>query len=97
MTEPEIDGVIIKPFSEAMLLAPDPNVCQQCAKDHDPDSPHDQQSLFYQYWFRLNEAKAGREERWPTWADAMEHCDPEVQAQWRAALEERGVDVDGSA
>lgn len=90
----DMEGVIIKPFSEAMLVPPPPGVCQQCARDHDPAEPHDQQSLHFKYWFRLREAKAGREERWPSWADAMAHCEPEVQQRWREALEQRGVDVD---
>lgn len=79
------------PFSAFQLLPPAEGVCPACAKDHDPEDPHDRQSLHYQYWFRLNEAKAGREERWPTWDDAMAHCAPEVQDLWREALRERGV------
>lgn len=83
------------PFSSAMLLPPPPGVCQQCAVDHLPEEPHNRDSMFYLYWFRLSEAKAGRTERWPTWADAMAHCTPDRQAAWREALEQRGVDVDG--
>jgi hypothetical protein len=47
--------------------------------------PHDAQSLYYQYRFY------GVRGRWPTWADAVAHCAPEVQADWRAALEDRGA------
>jgi hypothetical protein len=79
------------PFERMMLLAPAPGLCQQCAVDHDPAEPHNQQSLHYQYWFRLAEARAGREERWPTWEDAMVHCTPEVQQAWRDALREIGA------
>lgn len=33
--------------------------------------------------------------RWPTWADAMSHCSPEIKGFWRLELEKRGIDVDG--
>lgn len=81
------------PFSQATLLPPAEGLCLACAVAHDPGEPHNQESLHYQYWFRLREAKAGREERWPTWDDAMAHCTPEVQDLWRDALRERGVDL----
>lgn len=61
--------------------------CPECAVVHDPDMPHNQQSLFYQYSFM---EKNGR---WPTWADALAHCSPEMKAQWTAALAEKGVTV----
>ncbi|MHB9144678.1 MAG: hypothetical protein ACYC5Y_05005 [Symbiobacteriia bacterium] len=69
------------------LVAPPPNVCQECAVEHDPEMPHNQQSLFFQYKF------FNAHGRWPTWADAMAHCAPEMQTAWREALEARGVDV----
>lgn len=88
------EGVTEIPFSSWMVLPGPPGTCPECAVAHDPQQPHDQQSLTYQYSFRLAEAKAGRPERWPTWADAMAHCPPEVQAMWREALASRGVTVD---
>lgn len=90
----EMEAVVIK-FADWNLLPPASDACQICAREHPPEDPHNQQSLHYQYWFRLREARAGREERWPTWADAMAHCDSQTQAMWRTALEERGVEVDG--
>ena len=81
------------PFSDAILLPPEPGLCQQCAIDHLPEAPHNPDSLFYKYWFRLQEARAGREERWPTWTDAMAHCTAEVKVAWIGALAERGVQV----
>jgi len=71
----------------AILLPPRKDVCQSCAVDHKPDQPHNQQSLYYQYWFW------GQNNRWPTWADAMAHCAPEVQSQWKTLLAEKGVTV----
>lgn len=65
-----------------------PGQCAECAVVHPPEQPHNQQSLHYQYAFR---EKHGR---WPVWHDAMQHCTPEVQQQWTAALAERGVVVE---
>ena len=61
--------------------------CSQCGIVHEPDQPHDNQSLPYQYSFYAEH------DRWPTWADAMAHCTPEVQEQWTTALRSRGVEV----
>lgn len=69
------------------LLPPKPDVCQCCAVDHPPDMPHNQQSLYWQYWFY------GTNGRWPTWNDAMAHCTPEMQDKWRITLKEHGVDL----
>lgn len=61
--------------------------CSQCAVLHEPDQPHNQQSLAYQYTFYAEHG------RWPTWEDAMAHCTDEVYELWRAALAEHGVEV----
>ncbi len=67
------------------LLPPGPDVCPICAIDHKPDEPHNQRSIYYQYRFY------GIRGRWPTWADAVAHCSPEVQAAWKEELGQRGV------
>ena len=59
--------------------------CPMCAVRHDPEQPHNRDSLIYQYKFYDEHG------RWPTWADAMAHCDGDVKAYWLAALESRGV------
>lgn len=64
-----------------------PGTCPLCAVAHEPGQPHNMDSLAYQYKFYDEHG------RWPTWADAMAHCSEEVKGYWRAALEERGVDV----
>lgn len=69
------------------LMPTAPGVCSQCAVDHEPEIPHNQQSLHYQYAFYAEHG------RWPTWNDAMAHCTPELQEMWREALRERGVDL----
>lgn len=70
------------------LLPPAPHLCQDCAAQHAPDQPHNAQAMFYQVKFQMEHGRA------PTWADAYAHCAPGLQAAWRAALIERGVDVD---
>lgn len=61
--------------------------CEECATMHDPRMPHNQQSLAYQYKFYDQHG------RFPTWADAMAHCDEEMQQYWTNALRERGITV----
>lgn len=70
-----------------MLMPAPAGTCPECAVTHAPEQPHNQQSLAYQYKFY------DREGRWPTWKDALAHCTPDVQAAWRKALKEHGVDV----
>lgn len=66
------------------LAPPAPDLCQQCAKKHRPDYPHDNQSLYYQFWFYHANGK------WPTWEDAMKHCDADLRKAFRAKLKDRG-------
>jgi hypothetical protein len=74
----------LRPF---MLLPAAVGTCSECAVEHAPEQPHNQQSLFYQYRFY------GDHGRWPTWADAMAHCPAEVRRRWTEALTARGVKV----
>lgn len=70
------------------LLPPKPGTCSECAVDHPSEQPHNAESPYYQYrFFDLHG-------RWPTWADAMAHCDEQVQAFWRAELAAHGVEVE---
>lgn len=61
--------------------------CTECAVKHDPEQPHNRDSLTYQYKFYDQHG------RWPTWADAMAHCPEEVKEVWTQVLRERGVKV----
>jgi len=72
--------------SFAMLPAP-PDTCQECAVKHNPNMPHDRNSLFYQYKF-YNEHG-----RWPTWDDAMAHCSEGMKVIWRKELRKLGVEI----
>ncbi|MFK8825969.1 hypothetical protein [Citrobacter freundii] len=71
----------------AQILPAKPGTCQECGTPHAPEQPHNAQSLLYQYAFY------GREGRWPTWNDAMAHCEPFTREQWTRLLEERGIVV----
>jgi hypothetical protein len=72
---------------EGKLMPCAPDVCQECAVKHDPDMPHNQQSLYYQYKFYQQHG------RWPTWKDAMAHCTPGMQDAWIRAFKERGIEI----
>jgi hypothetical protein len=81
------------PFS-AWTVLPAAQGCEECGRDHEPQLPHDRESLVYQYRFRSREAQAGREERWPTWLDAMAHCTPEIRQLWAEELATYGITVE---
>lgn len=71
------------------LMPTAPGTCEQCGVAHDPEQPHNAQSLAYQYWFYADTG------RWPNWKDAMKHCSKAVKAHWTKELEIKGVDVKG--
>ncbi|MHB1651419.1 MAG: hypothetical protein ACYCVD_02945 [Desulfitobacteriaceae bacterium] len=78
---------VIDLAKEGTLLPCAPDVCQECAIKHEPDVPHDQQSLYYQYKFYQQHG------RWATWEDAMAHCTPEMQRAWKKELKSIGIKV----
>lgn len=59
--------------------------CPVRATKHEEHSPHNQQSLTYQYKFYDENG------RFPTWEDAMAHCPPEIKDAWKKALTKRKV------
>lgn len=70
------------------LLPCGPDVCQMCAVDHPPENPHNRDSLYYQYKF------FAENERWPTWTDAVSHCEEKLAEFWLSEIRRRGVPVD---
>lgn len=64
---------------------PAASVCPVCAVAHCHRHPHNADSLYYQYRFY------GIRGRWPTWADAISHCSPEMQSSWKQGLENVGT------
>jgi hypothetical protein len=78
---------VIDLAKEGTLLPAPPGTCPECAVKHEPEQPHNQQSLFYQYRFYHENG------RWPNWRDAMSHCSDEVKAAWIKGLAEVGVKV----
>jgi hypothetical protein len=82
-------GEVTSTETVSFQIVPAPTgTCPECGAAHDANIPHNAQSLHYQYTFY------GREGRWPTWKDAMAHCEPRMQDDWMQALIERGVDVE---
>lgn len=73
------------PFSAVTILPPAPGTCQVCAVDHEPEMPHNRDSLYYQMKFYQENG------RHPTWRDAMAHCTPEIKSHWMKALAEEGI------
>ena len=74
-------GELIERKTTQFHIMPAPaGTCPECAVDHSPEVPHNQQSLHYQYTFYAQHG------RWPTWADAIAHCSPETQSAWKREL-----------
>jgi hypothetical protein len=67
------------------LFPPAPDKCQVCAAEHEPEQPHNQQSVFYQVQFHI------KHKRFPCWSDAIAHCAPETQKLWKRELIKRGA------
>ena len=80
-------GYLKEKYGIMMLGRTPEGTCPDCAVKHDPRMPHNRDSLTYQYKFYDQHG------RFPSWADAMEHCDPEVKEAWTQALEAKGVKV----
>lgn len=79
------DVKIIDLAKEGKLMPCAADVCQECAVDHAPEMPHNQESLYYQYNFYQEHG------RWPTWEDAIAHCSAEIQVAWKGALKKKGI------
>jgi hypothetical protein len=77
-----------EPSSRALLdrLLPLPaGVCTVCGRNHEPDLPHDAESLYYRHSFQVAHG------RWPTWADACAHTPLQVRMFWKTELSELGA------
>ena len=61
--------------------------CSQCGVVHEPDEPHDAQSLHYRYVYYSEHG------RFPIWTDAIAHCAPETRELYAQALREHGVEI----
>ena len=78
-------------LDRVIICPPVAGVCPVCAVNHAPTMPHNRDSLYYQMRFQQKHG------RFPTWADAMAHCDEHIRAVWVGLLAEHGVKVDGLA
>jgi len=79
----------IKEFTikDMTLLPAKKGTCPICATKHEPNEPHNQQSLFYQVKFFKENG------RYPTWEDAMAHCSEEMKNFWIEALRKHGITI----
>lgn len=66
----------VVPKSNWALLKPGFDKCQECGTEHIPELPHNWQSLYYQMKFYQEHG------RFPTWEDAMSHCDEDIKQRW---------------
>ena len=72
-------------FKTMTLLPAKKGTCPDCAVIHEPNMPHNPESLYYQVKFRMKHGCRA------TWGDAMSHCTDEVKAYWKEALRKAGV------
>lgn len=72
------------------MIPPGKKQCQVCGTNHDSETPHDKTNTYYQIQFHREQG------RYPTWADAMAHCNEEMQQLWRQSLlAHRLMDAEG--
>ncbi|WP_312647538.1 hypothetical protein [Aminipila sp.] len=79
---------IVENAGTMMLMPAAPGTCPICATKHDPNMPHNRDSLYYQVRFQMENGRG------PTWLDAMEHCSDIVKEMWTEALKEHGINLD---
>jgi hypothetical protein len=74
-----------------LMLPGPPGTCEWCHVKHDPEHPHNQQSLPYRMKFHTINGRC------PTWSDAMAHCSTDLQKLWRKKIREvmteNGIDI----
>lgn len=75
-------------LKEGTMLPPPSGTCQECAVKHIPEDAHDGSSLYYQYAFRKQHGC------WPTWKDAIAHCEPERKKFWIEQLKKHDIDAE---
>lgn len=75
-------------LEDIRVVPPSPGSCPICATIHDPDKPHDRDSLYYQNRF------CRRHKRFPTWEDAMAHCSDSVKRDFKKQLARRGIIIE---
>jgi hypothetical protein len=62
------------------LMPAAPGTCPECATDHEPNEPHNPDSLYYQVRFKMVH---GRD---PTDEDCVAHVEPSKQKAWLATF-----------
>lgn len=77
-------------MSNWQALPPGLGKCRICAVEHPDNAPHDATSFYYRVLF------VNTYDRSPTWADAMAHCEPEVQQRQTVYLNKIGIDINST-
>lgn len=81
-------GYLKEQFGWTLIGVTPAGTCPVCAVKHNPEMPHNRDSLTYQYKFFDEHG------RWPTWKDAMAHCDEHIKELWTASLIAHGQKID---
>ena len=61
---------------QVVILPPRAGACRMCGDVHEKWEPHNLYSIVYQHRFRKQNG------RYPTWEDAVKHCDDRVKKKW---------------
>lgn len=75
-------------IEEVKIIPPVPGSCPICASRHDPEEPHNRDSLYYLNWFYK------KNKRFPTWRDAMSHCNEATKEKFKKKLMRQGITID---
>jgi len=78
--------IVEKSIKDFTILPGPPGTCPECGIEHEPGAPHNVQSIIYQFKFYQKNG------RWPTWTDAMAHCNDETKTFWSEELTAMGID-----
>lgn len=65
---------------QVCILPPKPGACWVCGDVHEGNEPHNLYSIYYQHRFRK------RNGRYPTWEDAVKHCDEKTRKKWEKRM-----------
>lgn len=84
-------GYLKEQFGITMLKKIPDGTCPICAVKHEPEMPHNRNSLVYQYNFFDEHG------RFPTWADTMAHCPDMIKKLWIKELKKYGIEVENAS
>ncbi|EOW9160701.1 hypothetical protein G6355_11010 [Vibrio cholerae] len=81
-----VESLLKEQLKHLKLLTPaNPEACKECGEVHHYSTPHNKDSLYYQYNFARTHG------RWPTWADASAHCSEDIQETLKEYLKSKSI------